>query len=174
MASFSALRLRRILLVSAIGLSALPAMAQQSTIPNVITGLDSHGGQKITPVGDPSGGGVPMPTTNAATSTPLTPTGISPSSNLTLVTGGASQTLAAANVCPNFIYINNATSTAGEGGIAAAESIWVNITGDTSTSTGGGSSIEIAPGVTQPFVAQTVAITWIAATTGHKINAVCE
>ncbi len=118
--------------------------------------------------------GTPVPTTNAATSTPLTPANISPSSNLTLTAGGASQTLAAANACPNFIYINNATSTAGEGGIAATESIWVNIQGGAATATGGGSSIEIAPGVIQPFVAQTTAITWIAATTGHKINAVCE
>lgn len=83
MASFSALRLRRILLVSAIGLSALPAMAQQSTIPNVITGLDSHGGQKIAPVGDPSGGGVPVPVSGNVSNTPAG--GSSPSDILTAI-----------------------------------------------------------------------------------------
>lgn len=113
-------------------------------------------------------------TTGAATSTPLTPTDISPSSNLTLVTGGASQTLIADNTCPNFITINNATTAAGQGGIAAAESAWVKRTGGTVSMTGGGTSTEIAAGVTQSFLASTVIMTWTAPTTGHKINAWCE
>jgi hypothetical protein len=113
-------------------------------------------------------------TTVPATTTPaLTPTDISPSSNLTLVTGGASQTLIAANACPNFVTINNATIAAGQG-IAAAESAWVKRTGGTVSMTGGGTSTEIAPGVTQSFLASTVIMTWTAPTTGHKINAWCE
>lgn len=51
MASFFSPLWRRILLVSAIGLSGLPAVAQTQTTPNVVTGLDSHGGQKLLPVG---------------------------------------------------------------------------------------------------------------------------
>lgn len=113
-------------------------------------------------------------TQSGGVSAPVTPADISPSSNLTLVAAGVSQTLIAANACPNFVTIENSTTAAAQGGIAAAESVWVRRTSGNSIMTGGSGSTEIASGVRQSFLASTVAMTWIAATIGHKINAWCE
>lgn len=101
-----------------------------------------------------------------------------PTANLTLTTGGVSQVLAPAasggsTTCQNFVYVSNASTSGGEGGVGP-ESIYVNITGSAATSSGGDHTVEIPPGVVKAFYAQTTAITWIAPTTGHKIGAVCQ
>lgn len=162
-------------LIAGIGCS-FPALAQGLGYAKVVS---SCGGVPYTysvgdtvPVlidthGNLCGGGT------ATTSTPLTPATV-PSGNLTLTAGNTSQTLAAANLCPNFIYISNGLSAADEGGIAATEPVWVNLTSSAAVASPGGASIPVYPGVTQPFVAQSTAITWIATTISHKISAVCE
>lgn len=112
-------------------------------------------------------------TTSPATSTAVTPTAPT-GAVLTLAAGGTPQNLANANACPNFIYIQNGQTTAEQGGIAAVETVYVNLTGNGASATPGGQSFAVYPGTTPIFVAQTTAIKWVAATTGHAINAWCE
>lgn len=91
---------------------------------------------------------------------------------LTLVTGGAAQTLFAAKEVLHGCSITNPT-TATEQGIGAAEAISLSFTATAAVAGGGvatvileaGQSVGCGMGMTNP-------VSWIAATTGHKINAV--
>lgn len=99
MASFFPLHLRRILLVSAIGLSGAPAFAQQSVIPNVVTGLDANGGQKTQAVGTGADGlSVPMPVSVQASPTG---TGTIVPADVVTLPGGSAITMFATGHCAN-------------------------------------------------------------------------
>jgi len=91
---------------------------------------------------------------------------------LTLTTGGVASTLSAAPTTARSCFIQNPSTNTGQG-IATAESIWVNYV-TTATAASGGSSFEIVPGGNITTPQTTLAVSWIAATTGHKIGAVCQ
>jgi len=103
---------------------------------------------------------------------PGTVTPVAPSGALTLAAGGVSQALTSAASFSNGLIIENPL-TATQQGIAAAESIFVNITGGAAVLTSGATSLELFPGdvmtITTGF---TTAINWNATTIGHKISAV--
>lgn len=99
------------------------------------------------------------------------PTSI-PTANLTLTAGGAPQTLVAAGTCNGILWVNNALEAANEGAVGP-EPVFVTLLGS-AASGGGGPSIQISPGVIQPLLPQGNAVSWVAATTGHKINAFCQ
>lgn len=92
-----------------------------------------------------------------------------PSGNLTLVAGGSAQLFASSVINGGIIYN---PSTATFQGIGGAESIWVDIAGSSAAIGGGNASIEVQAGEMFNLFGITGAITWTAATTGHKINGV--
>lgn len=69
-------------------------------------------------------------------------------------------------------FIVNPT-TLTEQGIAGAEAIWVNVLGVAVGTAGGGTSFPLEPGQSVTIDPTTNAISWIAATTGHKIAGYC-
>ena len=99
------------------------------------------------------------------------PTSIA-SANLTLVAGGTAQALVAAGKCNGTLYVSNGDTATNQGGIMAAEPIFVNFVG-TAAAGGGDGTMEIVSGI-QAIPAFGVAVSWVAATTGHKISAFCE
>jgi len=90
-----------------------------------------------------------------------------PSGSLTLVTGGTAQVLFTAGEAVSGCTIQNPPN--------ATEPISVNFGAETAASaaTGGTTSVSLAPGVSIGCGDRkiTTAITWVAATTGHAINA---
>jgi hypothetical protein len=101
----------------------------------------------------------------AATNTPAT-------GSLTLASAGVAQNFQNAGVSVFCVIKNPATAT--EQGIGTAEAIWVNVTG-TAVAGGGGASISLEPDESQT-VGWTggLAISWVAATAGHKIEGYCQ
>lgn len=91
----------------------------------------------------------------------------------TLSSGGVAQALVAAqpNSSPLTCLFKNPLSAADQG-IAAAEAAYINVVG-TAVAAGGGNSIVLQPGETLTTGPQTGAISWIAATTSHKLMGVC-
>jgi hypothetical protein len=76
MASFLTLLARRIPpFVLAGAMLAGPTLGQTgATVPNVVNGLDSNGGQKLSPVGSGATGAVPMPVTISGSASAPVPT----------------------------------------------------------------------------------------------------
>lgn len=60
---------------------------------------------------------------------------------------------------------------ASEQGLTIAETIWVDPTGATAVESAGGTSIPLEPGQSITFPRTIQAVSWIAATAGHKIVA---
>lgn len=167
--------MKRIIVLLSLALLALtqPAVAQTTVVIATKVCSSASGVQVCNYV--PVDAGNPLVVTSGGAAIPLTPsTTAVPSANLTLTAGGTSQALMPAGACPNLIYIGNAQEAANQGGIGAAEPIFVNLTGGPAAAGGDSNSIEISSGTLQPFVAQTTGISWIATTTGHKISVVCE
>ena len=94
-----------------------------------------------------------------------------PTGNLTLVAGGTAQNFQNAG---NYVacVVTNPT-TAAEQGIGAAEAIWVNAVTAASASAGA-TSIPVEAGQSMTFGPTLQAISWIAATTGHKVSGYCQ
>lgn len=129
MASLFALRLRRILAMSVIGIVPISAMAQtgQNVVPQTVQGLDSHGGQKLLPVGTGAAGtaSAPMPVTAPAdVPIPVTP-GNFPILNLdaSTLSGSAATTVLIAGhavhggwIAPTVAYCVNASITGATAG----------------------------------------------------------
>lgn len=91
-------------------------------------------------------------------------TGSAPSGALTLASGGTSQVLFTANEVIHGCSIQNPST--------ATESIWVNFY-TTAVGTAGTTAIQVQPGTAIGCGSSfTTAISWIAATTSHAINAV--
>ena len=90
---------------------------------------------------------------------------------MTLVAGGTAQTLfAAMEVLHGCVIINPTTAT--EEGIGATEAISVSFTAVAAVGGGGVATTILEPGqAVSCGQGMTNAITWIATTTGHKINA---
>ena len=98
-----------------------------------------------------------------------------PAAALVLTAGNQSQQLFALNGCNGYLFISNGLEAANEGGIAAAEPVFVTLVqGDSATAGGGTSTFEISPGVNQYLIAKGAQASWVAATTGHKIGAFCQ
>ena len=95
--------------------------------------------------------------------TPRAPSGVT-----TLASGGAAITLCAAGEVTRGGLISN-PSTAAAQNVATAESIFVNLIG-TATTTPGGNVFEVLPGASFPLPPLTTAVSWTAATAGHKIS----
>ena len=116
---------------------------------------------------NPSQGNPPQPVC-AWQATPKAP---STAGALTLVAGATAQTLFNANEVLHGCAIMNPT-TATEQGIGAAESITVDFTGKAAVA-GGGAAVTILEAGQSVGCAMgnTTSISWIATTTGHKINA---
>lgn len=166
--------MKRIILLASLVLLALARHADAQTTVVIVTKVcnSNSGVQQCSYV--PVDGSNPLEVVNSSSSTPLTPIA-PPGGNLTLTTGGTSQQLLSTVGCPNFITVSNGQTTADQGGIAAAEPAYYNPTGNAASATPGGQSIPIYPGVKTSIVAQAgTAITWVAATTGHQLTAVCE
>lgn len=92
---------------------------------------------------------------------------------LTLATGGTAQDLSTVRTAGDAIscLVKNPL-TATDQGIASAERVWINFL-TTATATSGAGSIPLEPGDWIIVGPQTGAVSWIAATTGHKISGVC-
>jgi hypothetical protein len=92
---------------------------------------------------------------------------------LKLASGGASQQLFKLKEVQNGCTISNPLSATDEGSIAAAEEIWVDFTGFAAVAGGNGTAISIQPGQSYTFVGglDYTSVNWVAATTGHTINA---
>ena len=97
----------------------------------------------------------------------------------TLATGGTAQNFqnatsnsATATQSPGSCLIVNGLTAADQGGIGAAEAIWVNVLGAATTSAGG-TSVPIQAGGNMVIYPATNAISWNAATTWHKISGYC-
>lgn len=99
------------------------------------------------------------------------PTSIA-TANLTLGSGGTAQALVTAGKCVGTLYISNGDTATNQGGIMTAEPIFFSLV-DTAAAGGGNGSLELVTGVlaVPTFGA---AVSWVAATTGHKISAFCE
>lgn len=97
----------------------------------------------------------------------------SPTGQLTLASGGASQLFALSVVNGGVVY--NPSDPVSQGiydvdqGIITPESIWIDITGAAAIATGGSTSLEIVPGGTFELFGITGTVTWTANTTSHKI-----
>ena len=103
---------------------------------------------------------------------PVTVTPTVAGGTLTLASGGAASTLSASTTTARSCLIQNPSTATGQG-IATAETIWVNYV-TTATAASGGSSFEVVSGGNITTPQTTLAVSWIAATTGHKIGAVCQ
>lgn len=96
----------------------------------------------------------------------------------TLTTGGTAQNFqnatsnsgTGAQSPVSCLIVNPATAT--DQNIATAEEIWVNVLG-AATQTAGATSIPVAAGQSITLAPATSAISWNAATTGHKITGYC-
>lgn len=92
----------------------------------------------------------------------------------TIAVGGTSQTLVAANAARTAITIMNPCTAAEQGGIAAAEDLFIAVSG-AATVNGAGNYADLAPcGATSITVSNQVyrgAITVNAATAGHRFYA---
>jgi len=103
---------------------------------------------------------------------PAAATVTAPTGSLTLAVAGVAQNFQNAGNSVFCVIKNPASAT--EQGITTAEAVWVNLTG-TAVAAAGGASISL-----EPDEAQTVgwtggaAISWVAATAGHKIEGYCE
>jgi hypothetical protein len=108
----------------------------------------------------------------SATATFATPTGAFTNRSTTITVGGTSQQLAPINANRKRIYVENPATAAGQGGIAAAESLFINFT--TAAGVNNGTSVELLPGGifdSGSGPVTTEAITVNAATTGHAFIA---
>jgi hypothetical protein len=99
----------------------------------------------------------------------------------TLTAGGTAQPFQNATNASGSGYASTQTpvaclivnpTTANEQGIAAAEAIWYNVVG-TAAVAAGGQSIPLEAGANVIVYPATNAVSWIAATTGHKIAGYC-
>lgn len=98
----------------------------------------------------------------------LTPS--APSGSMTLTTGGTAQNIFATNEIVHGCLISNPLSATDQG-ISVAENIYVSFI-TTAVSGGAVATTPLYPGQSLPCPGGlTTAISWIAATTGHKINA---
>jgi len=87
-----------------------------------------------------------------------------------ILIGGTAQILFSSGEVDNGAIIFN-PQTAAQQNIATAESIWYDITGAIAVMHAGGTSVELFPGQTLPVPRGIVtALSWIAATTGHRIS----
>lgn len=112
----------------------------------------------------------------ALADTPVKPGRIFPlavTGSLTLTTGGTAQNAEAAQSSndPISCLIKNPLSSTDQG-IATAERVYVNAQG-TAAAAAGGSSVSLEAGDWMITGPQTGAVSWIAATTGHKIQGWC-
>lgn len=94
---------------------------------------------------------------------PTKQTPSAPSGALTLTSGGTAQTLFNAGEITNGCTIQNPST--------ATEKMHVNLF-TTAVNTDGGTSIELGIGASMACGPLTTAVSWIAATTGHAINAI--
>jgi hypothetical protein len=107
----------------------------------------------------------------SADSQQFTPAGTTISGATTLATGGTAQNVFGPGEVQFGCAIANPATATDEGGIAAAEEIWVSFVG-TAVAASASASVAVAAGsaITCPSGLYT-AVSWIAATTGHKISA---
>lgn len=89
-----------------------------------------------------------------------------------LASGAAAQQLFAAGEVQNGFVVANGNTAADQGSIAAAEEIWIDLTGNAAVAAANSSSISIQPGQSFTFTGQCFnSVSWIAATTNHTISA---
>lgn len=92
----------------------------------------------------------------------------------TITAGGTAQSLAALNASRKFLFVENPCTAAGEGGIAAAEDLFISVTGN-ATVNGAGNYADLPPcgsaSVAYNGTVFTAAVTVNAATTGHRWSA---
>lgn len=146
------------------GMSAL-VVATCGTPPITYTAGQSF------PITMDTNGNICGATSGGGTITPV-PKSVTPTDRGgTMTTGGTVQPLAASNASRQSIVIVNPCSATSQGGIAAAESLYISVTGN-ATVAGAANYAELAPcGSTAVVVANEVytgAITVNAATTGHR------
>ena len=152
----------RWLIVLALWLLPSIAATQTTVRPCVTTGSGPAGCPPVS-----SSNPLPVTVENSGSGA-ITPKAASGS--LTLATGGAAQTLFAAGEVVAGCVIGNPT-TATEEGIGAAEAISVSLI-TTAVAGGGVATTILEAGQWMGCGAGlTTAVSWIAATTGHKINA---
>lgn len=93
---------------------------------------------------------------------------------LTLTLGGTAQTLVAAQPASSPIscmFKNPGDAT--DQGIATAEKAYIRMDGTAATAAGGTASMTLDPGDVLTTGPQVKVISWIAATTGHKLEGFC-
>jgi hypothetical protein len=136
MASFRMLLVRRILVASAVWLFAHPVLAQtgSNVVPQVINGRDSNNGMKLSPVGDGTGGSVPMPVTGTLTPAPSP----SPSSGIAPSAAGSSSSSQVLKASGGNLYSAYATAGATAGWLMIFNSATAPSNGATTAGTAAG------------------------------------